>query len=134
MGTSRGTSRRASIVALSVAILFAGACRDRHTVRVSSRGRDGDVKFVARDSSRPLGPGDLRITTQDGGVEVAIIGDSLVAGLGPTARAKVKASTDTNNVSSSGFGASIEKMVKSTVASALDHEIHYPLAEVSDVQ
>jgi hypothetical protein len=49
-------------------------------------------------------------------------------------RDKVANALDTAKVSTGGLGASIEKMVKSTVASALDHEIEFPLSQISDVQ
>ena len=94
-----------------------------------------DAKLVKRDSSRALGPGDIRIASTDSSVELAIVGDSLVAGLGARVRNKVARDLDTTKLASSnGFGASIEKMVKSTVASALDHEIEFPLSQISDVQ
>src|SRR5690242_19903856 len=60
--------------------------------------------LAPRDTTRTLGPGDVRITTTDSSLELAII------------------------------GASIQRAVKGTVAKAMDHEIHYPIADISDVR
>ena len=90
--------------------------------------------MVPRDSTRPLGPGDVRIVTESGDIELALIGDSIVTGLGPAAIDRVRDKTDTNAVSGNGLGASIEKMVKSTVASAISKQIQYPLSGVKDVR
>ena len=63
----------------------------------------------------PLAAGDIRITSADGGVDLALIGDSISGGLSQTALAKVRRETDTNAVHGNDFGASIEKLVKGTV-------------------
>ena len=132
MGTSRVLSAAALGAAMLFTTMFTAACRDRDTIHVKSN--DASVNFAKRDSTKPLGPGDLRIASTDSAIEVALIGDSLVGGLGAKVRAKVAESLDTTKTKSSGLGASIEKMVKSQVASALDHEMHMPLSDVSDVK
>ena len=63
-----------------------------------------------------------------------MIGDSLVAGLGMATREKIKTATDTNAVKGTGIGASFEKMIKSTVAGALDHQLEIPISEISRVE
>lgn len=128
-----GTIRVLSAAALVAGLLLIMACGD-HETRVKVHSTDASVSFARRDSTKPLGPGDLRIATTDSAIEVALIGDSLVGGLGAKVRAKVSEALDTTRTKSSGFGASIEKMVKSQVASALDHEMHMPLSDVSDVK
>ena len=113
-------------------VVSAVACGD---VKIKSNDGNGNVNAaLAKRDSKPLGPGDLRISSTDSPLEVALIGDSLVAGLGASTRAKVSAKLDTTKVSGNGLGASIEKMVKSSVASALDHELHVPLTELSDIR
>ena len=124
------TLRRSSAAALCAALVVAAGCKDRQTIHV-----DGNsATFARRDTTQSLGLGDIRIATTDSALELALIGDSLVAGFGASARAKIKDATDTSRVHGSGFGASIEKMVKSSVAGALDHQMEMPLSEISDVR
>ena len=123
-----GVMRRGAIAVLAAMPLCLAACGGGHDIEVNGSKVD-DAQLVKRDSSRALGPGDIRIASTDSALEVAIVGDSLVAGLG----AKVANALDTTKAGG-GLGASIEKMVKSTVASALDHEIELPLSQISDVQ
>ena len=55
----------------------------------------------------PLRAGDVRIVSTDGGIDLALIGDSISSGLSPATLAKVAQETDTAGVKQSGFGASI---------------------------
>ena len=104
--------------------------------------RDDDEAKVPVNLSRPapastdapMSPGDIRIISADSGIDLALIGDSLSGGLSAIALAKVRRETDTNAVTGSGFGASIEKMVKGTVQSALGTRISVPVASVKDVR
>ena len=82
----------------------------------------------------PLAAGDIRITSVDGGVDIALIGDSISGGLSRSALARVRHETDTSAVHGSDFGASIEKMVKGTVQSALRTRVAFPLSAVRDVR
>ncbi|MEO7456392.1 MAG: hypothetical protein ABIY52_09025 [Gemmatimonadaceae bacterium] len=81
-----------------------------------------------------LGSGDVRITNRDGGVDLALIGDSISGGLSEKTLAKVRSDIDTTKVKGTGFGADIEKMVKGTVQSALTTRVAYPLSAVKDVR
>lgn len=126
-------SRRSIVVAALVAAsLFSAACRD-HDVQIDG-GKVEHASFAKRDSSRAMGPGDIRVATTDSMLEVALIGDSVIAGLGAAARDKIKAATDTGAIAGTGFSASIERMVKSTVAGVLDHELEVPISEITDVR
>lgn len=106
------------------------------------RHQDADDKVrmhVSRPSSTApadlsLAAGDIRITSADGGVDLALIGDSISGGLSQTALAKVRRETDTNAVHGDDIGASIEKMVKGTVQSALATRVSFPLSAVRDVR
>jgi hypothetical protein len=116
---------------LITAVLTVTACRHR----------DDDARVpvnLSRPSTAvveaPLAPGDIRIISADSGVDLALIGDSISGGLSEYALAKVRRETDTNAVTGSGFGASIEKMVKGTVQSALGTRISVPVASVKDVR
>jgi len=125
--TVRQSVARAAVVA---AAFFALACN----VDVHHKSDVKGVTFVSRDSTRHLGPGDIRIASQDSSLELAIIGDSIVAGFGQRVHEKIARETDTSKVNGDGMSASIEKFVKGTVASALNHDMMFPVAEISDVR
>jgi hypothetical protein len=103
---------------------------------------DDDAKVPVRLSratdtaaaNAPLKEGDIRITSVDSGVDLALIGDSITGGLSQKTLAKVRRETDTSKVEGSGFGADIEKMVKGTVQSALGTRVVFALADVKDVR
>src|SRR3954469_14950269 len=116
--------RRLATVALLMSTVVV-ACKDAE-VHTSTGGRDrSDATFAKRDTNRTLGPGDVRITNSDSSIELAVIRDSIVTGFGPKVLAEIQKGTDTNEVKGNGLGANIEKFVKSTVASALGHEMRY---------
>jgi len=126
------TFRTASVAALVAASSFLAACGD-HDVKING-GKVEHASFAKRDTSHALAPGDIRVATTDSAIEVGIIGDSVVAGFGAATRNKIKSATDTASVSGTGIGASFEKMIKSTVAGALDHQLQLPLTEISNVE
>ena len=111
-------------------------------VAAACRHRDDDAKVPMRLSHKsdpaaahaPLQDGDIRIVSVDSGVDLALIGDSISGGLSTKTLAKVRHDTDTNAVQGSGFGASIEKMVKGSVQSALGTRVIFPLSAVNDVR
>ena len=119
-------------VTLAVAALVAGACRSH----------DDEAKIPVRLSrttappaaAAPLRAGDIRIASVDGGVDLALIGDSISGGLSEKTLAEVRRETDTSAVSGSGLGASIEKLVKGSVQSALRTRVIFPLSAVQDVR
>ena len=96
-------------------------------------GRDPGA-VAHRDSGLVLGPGDVKITNEDSSVDMAVVGQQIVVRLSDRTMDKVRRETDTANVSGSGFGASIEKMVKRTVASTLGQQFEYPLRDVRDAR
>lgn len=102
------------------------------TVSVEAQGVD--MRFRARDTTRRLGPGDVRITSVDRNIELALIGDSVVTGLGPKVLEEIRVNTDSASVHGNGLGASIERMVKNTVAGALSHQLLVPVHSISDVR
>jgi hypothetical protein len=124
------TARRWAGVALVAAPLCIAACGD---VRVSKDDRS-DATFATRDTNRTLRPGDVRIMNVDSSFELAVIGDSVVTGFGPKALEEIRKGTDTSAVTGTGFAANIEKMVKSTVAGAINKEIKYAVADIQSVR
>lgn len=86
------------------------------------------------DTALVLGPGDVKITNADTSVDMALVGQKIVVKLSDKTMAKVHEQTDTMGIQGSGLGASIEKMVKRTVASTLGQQMEYPLSEVKDAR
>ena len=119
------------------AALVAAACSSKPADRAKDEAPDGGVTIskssvpVADDSLRA---GDVRIVTTNGGVDLALIGDSVSTGLSPSAMKKVHEETDTLKVSGSGFGASIEKMVKGTVQGAIGTRVSFPVSAVREAR
>jgi len=97
----------------------------------------GGAHVSMRSASAPvqaLGEGDIRIVASDSGVDLALIGDSISTGLSQHALAKARAATDTATVKGSGFGASLERMVKEKVAGAIGTRMSFPLSAVRDAR
>ncbi len=115
-------------VAIAIPLLVAG-CRHK-----DSNTTIAGASFVARDTTTPLGPGDIRIANSDSSVELALIGDSLVTGFGPRVLREINEKTDTSKVDGNGLAAGIEKLVKGTVANAMSHELKFSLRDISDVK
>src|SRR5215216_3538759 len=121
-----------SVITALAAMVFAAAC---HRDRQDDAGLNLDeASFVARDTSRVLREGDLRIMTSDSSIELALVGDSIMTGLSQQVLNKIHDKTDTTAVAGNGRGATIEKMVKSTVAKTVNRELHYPIAAISDIR
>ena len=117
--------------------LVAGACSSKPAERAQDEAPDGGVTIskssvpVSHDS---LAAGDVRIVSTSGGVDLALIGDSISTGLSPSALRKVHEETDTSKVSGSGFGASIERMVKGTVQGAIGTRVSFPVSAVREAR
>jgi hypothetical protein len=119
------------------AALVVGACSSKPADRAKDEAPDGGVTIsrtgvpVSDDS---LNPGDVRIVATSGGIDLALIGDSISSGLSPAALKKVHEETDTARVSGTGFGASIEKMVKGTVQGAVGTRVSFPVSAVREAR
>lgn len=123
---------RRSLVAVVMFTVASSACRSGDGEVDSPRGGNiGTVMKASADQSmRPLASGDVRIVAEADGIDLALIGDTVSSGLSQKALAKAREGTDTNAVQGSGFGASIEKMVKGTVQSALGTRVGFPLSDI----
>ena len=122
------------------AVVVASACSS-HAERTEKRARDeapdGGVTLSKPNTTiteDTLSAGDIRIVTTNGGIDLALIGDSISSGLSPEAIRKVRRETDTANVTGSGFGAQIEKMVKGSVAGAIGTRVSFPVSAVRHVR
>jgi hypothetical protein len=115
---------------IATVLLIAAGCGGRD---YADAGRRTDANVGHRDSLLTLGPGDVKITNADSSVDMAVVGQQIVVRLSDKTMAKVREGTDTAKADS-GFGGSIEKMVKRTVASALGQQYTYPLTDVRDAR
>jgi hypothetical protein len=87
------------------------------------------------DSAIALGPGDAVITSANGGVNLMLVGDQIIVGLSDSVLHRVRSETDTSALAGQeGFGASVEKFVKSKVQNVLAKRIAYPLTNLEDVR
>ena len=83
-GAGRGVTKSIAVVAA----LVAGACSSKPADRAKDEAPDGGVTLTktrvpaAEDS---LGAGDVRIVATNGGIDLALIGDSISSGLSPAA-------------------------------------------------
>jgi hypothetical protein len=118
---------------IGMGVLVVAACGRRDSKDRGGVESQGNVAH--RDSALVLGPGDVRIVNEDSSVEMAVVGQQIVVRLSDKTMEKVRRETDTSALKdSSGFGASIEKMVKRTVQSALGQQFTYPLTDVRDAK
>jgi len=132
--------RYAFILLTAGAVVVASGCSGR-TERTEERARDeapdGGVTLsrpntkIAEDS---LAAGDVRIVATHGGIDLALIGDSVSSGLSPEALQKVRRETDTAKVTGTGLGADIEKMVKGSVQGAIGTRVSFPVSAVREVR
>jgi hypothetical protein len=118
------------VVIMATSIVLAGCRGERREAKVEARG----AGIIARDSTRALGPGDIRIVSVDTTLELTLLGDNLVTGLADKALAKVRHEMDTGRVQGTGLTAKLERFVKSSVQSAVGKQVLIPVASVSDVR
>jgi hypothetical protein len=77
---------------------------------------------------------DVRITTTGNEVDLALVGDTITSGLSEQTLAKARHETDASAVQGTGIGASIERMVKSGVQTALGTRVAIPISALNDVR
>jgi hypothetical protein len=123
-------SRTLTCATLLVSLLTGACGRDRGTRASGS----SDVKFSARDSTRILGAGDIQISSVDTTLELALVGDTVIAGLGSRVLNEIRDKTDTGAATGNDLGSKIEKIVKNTVADAMSHQFLVPVAAIKDIQ
>ena len=108
--------------------------RDEHPVAETASAAPAMAAASAPAGDEDLSEGDIRIVASNGGIDLALLGDSISSGLSPEALRKVKEETDTAKVHGTGFGADLEKMVKGTVQGAVGKRASFPLSEVRAVR
>lgn len=100
----------------------------------SEKKKAPDAAFTHRDSALTLGPGDVRIVSTDSSIELALVGNRVVMRFGDRTMAEIRSKLDTSTVHDSGFGGSIERLVKSTVSRAVDQQVEYPVSSVREAR
>jgi hypothetical protein len=132
--------RHAGVLLTIGAVVIANACSgggDREEKRARDEAPLGGVTLSRPNTKMTedsLAAGDVRIVTTNGGIDLALIGDSISSGLSPQALRTVRRETDTAAVTGSGFGSQIEKMVKGSVQSAIGTRVSFPLSAVREVR
>jgi hypothetical protein len=110
-----------------------------------SRGDDSDIKVsfpkpaaaaapVDPLDAEPLGPGDVRVTSTDGAIVLALIGDSVRFQLSDSLRNSVKEKIDSAADSSGGIGAMITRSVSGVVSSAMGFVVRIPVSDIQDIR
>lgn len=81
-----------------------------------------------------LAPGDVRIVETSGQFDLALIGDTISAGLAPAALETARSATDTAGLGDGGVASSLERMVKGTVQGAVAKRVAFPLSAIDDAR
>src|SRR5689334_9837176 len=95
------------------ALVVASACSsrsERNEKRARDEAPDGGVTLSKPNTAiheDSLAAGDIRIVTTNGGMDLALIGDSISSGLSPQALVKVRREMDSSRVGGSGIGSQI---------------------------
>jgi hypothetical protein len=88
-------------------------------------------------TTHPLGPGDIRITTTDGRVDLVLVDDTISMGLADSLVRSARQDMDTStaaDIKAGGLGGRLAGAVKGFVGTALDMRIEVPLEDVDDVR
>jgi hypothetical protein len=80
-----------------------------------------------------LGPGDMRIYDTDSSVDLVLIGNQLAEGLSPKMVDQVRHDLDSAKASG-GNTSGFERLIRNSVAGAIDAHVKYPLADMRDLR
>lgn len=120
---------RAGLIAGTIALVAVYYLVRRSPVPTNMRLESEAPSLVA------LGPGDIRILSVDGSVDLVLTGDKILAGLSPEKVAKIRTELETSSgKDTAGLGGSIAQIVKKTVAGAIGTHMAYPLADIRDIR
>lgn len=121
-------------VAVVVVMAWIGAKRDRDHTEVRIEERAPQVEGGA-PVMEALGPGDMRIYNQDSSVTLVLRGGEVLAGLSPEMREKITQEISQSTADdTTGFGATIANVVKTTVASAIGTQAVYPVRDIREIE
>ena len=118
-----------SLAALAALVALAAAC---------GRDRGADVDFAGDDSTAraiALGPGDVRATSVDGAVDLAVVGDTVRFQLGDSLRRRVRTEVDSSigadSVGAGALGGLLARSVGGIVGSAMGVVVRIPVRDVT---
>ena len=120
---------RASLLLAVAAALSVVACSHRDRDEEAASSPPPGATTVPQDDGR-----DVRISTTGNEVDLALVGDTITSGLSEQTLAKARRETDASAVQGTGIGASIERMVKSGVQTALGTRVAIPISALNDVR
>lgn len=130
------------LVGLAVVVVMAWVAEKRSRPEVDIRiGSRGEGRGSARVSTGPmpeveaLAPGDAVIFNQDSSVNLILRGDQLLAGLSPQMREKIQREiVQSTSDETTGFGAAVANVVRTTVASAIGTHAVYSLRDIRVIE
>lgn len=135
------------LVGLAVVVVLAWVAEKRSDrrvdIRVETRGERGERggRSNARVVTSPmpgietLAHGDAVIFNQDSAVALILRGDQLHAGLSPQMRAKIEREiVQSTSDETTGFGAAVANVVRTTVASAIGTHAVYALHDIRVIE
>ena len=94
-----------------------------------------DARAGATRGVDALQPGDIFVFNQDSSINLVLRGAELLAGLSPQMREKITQEIAQSTADdTTGFGAAIANVVKTTVASAIGTHAVYPLRTIRDIE
>lgn len=125
---------RRSLALLTLFATVACSSRDLRDVRDTSGVAVAFDKGAAQASAEePLGPGDVRVTSTDGALLLALIGDSVRFQLSDSLRDRVKQQID-SAADTSGFAAMITRSVSGIVSSAMGFVVRIPVQDIENIR
>lgn len=128
----------AGLAVLVVLAWFHGKRSSGPDIRIDTdgRGRRSAARVErATPAMEALAPGDARIFNQDSSVNLILRGDQLLAGLSPQMRDKIQQQiVQSTSDETTGFGAAIASVVKTTVASAIAYHAVYSVHDIRDIR
>lgn len=122
-------------VAVLVVLAWIGSKRDfEPDIRIEGAG-DARIEATTVPAVATLAPGDHRIFNRDSSVNLILRGEEILAGLSPQMRARIEQEiARSTSQESTGFGAAIASVVKTTVASAIGTHAAISLRDIRDIE
>ena len=128
-----GRGIRFGLIALTVVLVLNWT---RGRVSRGARHAIGTTNVVmnAPAPTTPLGPGDMRIVSTNGAVELVLQGDRVLAGMSAEKIAEVRAKLeDSRSKDTSGFGGMIAASVKRGVSEMIGAHASWPVSDIRDI-